>query len=315
MICLIREKRSKEKKKGKGRGKESETAATAAEGVSLSPRVGRGEGRSRPGLAACAGPAPGGNGRTRRASRALFTAAQPMGGRGARAARPMGGRCGAFERRGASAGACMPRRGPCAARHARPPRRLRGAAHHRRRLLREVPQGSPQGRRQGEEKEEAAGVAQLCCCRASLPDAGGSRRHASERLRQPLSPLHTAPAAVPVTPQGVSASADLGMEGAGLWRDDGVGEADARVGGEPAEGAAAPEHRAVLRSHHRQEQHHPVHHHGVLRWGRPGQLDRQVRERKAREMSLVAHLECLARVLGSPERRETYFVTSEQFRI
>lgn len=148
----------------------------------------RRSGRGGPSLATGAGPAPCGNGRTRRASRALFTAAQPMGGRGARAARPMGGRGGAFERRGASAAACAARRGPCSACHAGPPRRLRGAAHHRRRLLREVPQGAPQGRRQGEE-EEAVGAAQLWCCRAFLLRAAGSPRDASERLWPPLFPL------------------------------------------------------------------------------------------------------------------------------
>lgn len=263
--------------KRKSRGNEGEVAGKAAEGVSLSRGAGPAAAGPRPGLAMAAGPAPCGNGRTRRASRELFTAAQPMGVRGARAARPMGGRGGAFERRGASAGARAARGGPCAPRHARPPRRLRGAAHHRSRLLREVPQGAPQGRRQGEQEAEPA-AAQLYGCRASLPGAGGSPRHASG------SGSPAGPAAVPVTPQGVCASADLGMEGAGLWRDDGVGEADARVGGEPAEGAAAPEHRALLRSHHRQEQHHPIHRHGVLRRGRPGQPHRQVRQRKARGM-------------------------------
>lgn len=177
MICLIR-KKGRKRKEREEKLKQSRKRKGSRRGRLPQPRGGaRGAAWPRPGLAMGAGPAPRGNGRTCRASRTLFTAAQPMGERGARSARPMGGRGGAFERRGASAGARAARRGPCAPRHARPPRRLRGAAHHRRRLLREVPQGAPQGRRKGEEEAEAA-AARFWRCRASLPGAGGSPRRA-----------------------------------------------------------------------------------------------------------------------------------------
>lgn len=73
-------------------------------------------------------------------------------------------------------------------------------------------------------------------------------------------------------------SGGAGVEGAGLRDDGGEREADAGVRGEPAEGAEAPQHCAILRPHHRPDQHHAVHRHGALRGRRPVQPHHQVHQ-------------------------------------
>lgn len=54
------------------------------------------------------------------------------------------------------------------------------------------------------------------------------------------------------------------MEGDGVWHHDRVGETDVGVRGQPPARAEAPAHRALLRQNHRPQQHHDIHHHGVL---------------------------------------------------
>lgn len=71
-----------------------------------------------------------------------------------------------------------------------------------------------------------------------------------------------------------------GVEGAGLWHHVRGWKADAGVWGEPAAGAQASQHCAILWPHHRPNQHHPVHCDGVLRGGGPVQPHSTVHQRK-----------------------------------
>lgn len=102
---------------------------------------------------------------------------------------------------------------------------------------------------------------------------------------------------------GVRPPAGAGVEGAGLRLHDGGGEADARFGGEPAAGAAAPQHRALPRPHHRQEQHDAVHRHGVLRRRGPGQPHRPLHQGKARGVPRGGVGVCRVKRLGQPKER------------
>lgn len=71
---------------------------------------------------------------------------------------------------------------------------------------------------------------------------------------------------------------DTCVEGDGVWHHDRVGETDVGVRGQPPARAEAPAHCALLRQNNRPQQHHDIHHHGVLR--RRGSLSAHLQKQK-----------------------------------